>query len=150
MSSSGAASKGPTAVSSNSKPKAGPDTKKVNSLKRPGSPNLSELESSGNESSRKKVKKTVPGSVRGQDSRSSTPVQSQRPKKVGGAASDGEATGTEMSDSGRSKMPKKKKIALATHSRGTPMSSRAGSPVPGASQAASGKQPPPPALLRCA
>lgn len=139
MSSTGAAPKGPTAASSNNKLKPGPDTKKVNSLKRPGSPNLSEFESSGNESSRKKVKKTVPGSVRGQDSRSSTPVQSQRPKKMGGAASDGEATGTEMSDGGR-KLHKKKKISLASHSRGTPLGSRAGSPVPGASQAASGKQ----------
>lgn len=131
-------SKGSTAVPSSSKLKAGPDSKKVNSLKRPGSPNLSELESSGNESSRKRPKKTATGSVR--DSRASTPVQSQRPKKAPGAASDGEATGAEMSDGGRSKISKKT-LVVGSHGKGTPAGSRAGSPVPGSSQVPSGQYP---------
>lgn len=130
----------PTA-STTGKPKTVSDTKKVNSLKRPGSPNLSELESSGNESSRKRVKKTATGSV--QNSRASTPVPNaqnglQRPKKVAGATSDGEATGAEMSDAGRKKFTKKIKLVSGSHGRGTPTGSRAGSPVPGASQLPSG------------
>lgn len=118
------------------------DTKKVNSLKRPGSPNLSELESSGNESSRKRVKKTATGSI--QNSRASTPVPTaqnglQRPKKAAGATSDGEATGAEMSDAGRKKFTKKIKLVSGSHGKGTPTGSRTGSPVPGASQLPSGK-----------
>lgn len=133
----GAASKGPNAIAPN-KAKAAPDTKKVNNLKRPGSPNLSELESSGNESTRKRPKKTATGSVRG--SRASTPVpgSQQRSLRNGGAASDGEGTGAEMSDGGRPKIGKKK-VVVGSHSKGTPAGSRAGSPVPGSSQAAAGK-----------
>lgn len=135
----GAGSKAPNAASSSSKLKSAPDSKKVNSLKRPGSPNLSEMESSGNESSRKRPKKTATGSFR--DSRASTPVQSsQRLKKAPGAASDGEATGTEMSDGGRNKI-KKKVLVVGSHGKGTPTGSRAGSPVPGSSQFPSGKVP---------
>lgn len=128
--------------SNTGKPKSVSDTKKVNSLKRPGSPNLSEMESSGNESSRKRVKKNATGSV--QNSRASTPVPGaqnglQRPKKAVGATSDGEATGAEMSDAGRKKFTKKIKLVSGSHGKGTPTGSRAGSPVPGASQLPSGK-----------
>lgn len=123
--------KGPNGQAPGTKLKTGADAKKVNSLKRPGSPNLSEMESSGNESSRKRPKKNATGSFR--DSRGSTPVPgSQRPKKAPGAASDGEATGAEMSDGGRSK--KMKKLPVGSHSRGTPVASRAGSPTPGSGQ----------------
>lgn len=133
----GTGSKGLNAAASSSKLKSAPDSKKVNSLKRPGSPNLSEMESSGNESSRKRPKKTATGSFR--DSRASTPVQSsQRLKKASGAASDGEATATEMSDGGRNKV-KKKALVVGSHGKGTPTGSRAGSPVPGSSQFPSGK-----------
>lgn len=120
--------KGAPVPLSGTKSKPGADDKKVNSLKRPGSPNLSEMESSGNESSRKRPKKNATGSFR--DSRASTPVPgAQRPKKAPGAASDGEATGAEMSDGGR---PKKiKNLPVGSHSKGTPVTSRAGSPVPG-------------------
>lgn len=131
----GAAPKGPNATSSSSKLKAAPDSKKVNNLKRAASPNLSEMESSGNESSRKRAKKTATGSGR------ATPVpNSQRPQKASGAASDGEATAGEMSDGGRPKMFKKKsKLVVAHHGKSTPTGSRAGSPVPGSSQLASGE-----------
>lgn len=141
---SGNGSKATASVPPNNKQKSMSDTKKVNSLKRPGSPNLSELESSGNESSRKRVKKNVTGSV--QNSRASTPVQgSQWSKKAGGAASDGEATGAET-DAGRKKFTKKIKLVSGSHGKGTPTGSRVGSPVPGASQFPSGKTtfPPPP------
>lgn len=127
--------------STSGKPKALSD-KKGKSLKRPGSPNLSEMESSGNESSRKRVKKQATGSVRG--SRASTPMSSsQRAKAATGAMSDGEATGGEMSDAGRTK----KKVPRVTvvsgsHSKGTPTSSRAGSPAPAAGQASPGSQSP--------
>ncbi|KAF3767472.1 hypothetical protein M406DRAFT_288549 [Cryphonectria parasitica EP155] len=98
------------------------------------------MESSGNESSRKRAKKAATGSVR--DSRASTPV-SQRPKKIPGASSDGEATATEMSDSGRPKALKKKsKLVVGSHGKGTPTGSRAGSPVPGSSQLPPGSQTP--------
>lgn len=130
----------PTSTAGKSKTMS--DSKKVNSLKRPGSPNLSELESSGNESSRKRAKKTATGSV--QNSRASTPVPGvqnglQRPKKAAGTTSDGEATGAEMSDAGRKKFTKKIKLVSGSHGKGTPTGSRAGSPVPGASQLSSGK-----------
>ncbi|CAN8103086.1 unnamed protein product [Discula destructiva] len=115
--------KGPNGQPSATKPKHGPDGKKVNSLKRPGSPNLSEMESSGNESSRKRPKKNATGSFNG--SRASTPIPgSQRSKKAPGAASD-----AEMSDGGHpTKM--QKVLPVGSHSRGTPVASRAGSPVP--------------------
>lgn len=95
------------------------------------------MESSGNESSRKRPKKTATGSVR--DSRASTPVP-QRTKKAPGAASDGEATATEMSDSGRPKLLKKKsKLVVGSHGKSTPTGSRPGSPIPGSTQLGSGK-----------
>lgn len=116
------------------KQKAAENAKKGKNLKRPGSPNLSE--SSGNESSRKKHKKQATGSA--QPSRSSTPVPgSQRASMGAGATSDGEATGGEMSDGGRSKKPKVKKVG--THSQGTPSGSRAGSPAPAPGQLSPGK-----------
>ncbi|EJT74961.1 hypothetical protein GGTG_08799 [Gaeumannomyces tritici R3-111a-1] len=97
-------------------------TKGPKSLKRPGSPNLSE--SSGNESTRKKAKKTATSSV--QPSRSGTPLpQRTKVKPAGSATSDGEATGGEMSDGGL----KKKKLSKLGGT-GTPGGSRAGSPVP--------------------
>ncbi|KAF1733972.1 Transcription initiation factor IIF subunit alpha [Beauveria bassiana] len=104
--------------------------KKNKSLKRAGSPALSE--SSGNESSRKKLKKTAataPGS------RSGTPVPGVvRKKKLGaGSASDGEATAGEMSDGAGPR----KKMKLVSSANGTPSASRAGSPTP------AGASPPP-------
>ncbi|KAL1912642.1 transcription factor IIF subunit tfg1 [Sporothrix stenoceras] len=108
--------------------------KKSKSLKRPGSPNLSE--SSGNESSRKKVKKHANGgSVR--PSRSSTPLPGQPPRtKIlksgsstgGGALSDGEATGGEMSDGAASS--KRRIKIVGAGARSTPSGSRASSPNP--------------------
>lgn len=133
---SGSATKG--AGPPSGKPKALPDGKKSKSLKRPGSPNLSEMESSGNESSRKRAKKQATGSVQG--SRSSTPMpSSQRAKLAAGAMSDGEATGGEMSDAGRAKKKGHKvTVVSGTHGKGTPTGSRAGSPAPAAGQAPSG------------
>ncbi|KUI68400.1 Transcription initiation factor IIF subunit alpha [Cytospora mali] len=117
-----------TEGSTSGKPKTLSD-KKGKSLKRPGSPNLSEMESSGNESSRKRIKKQATGSVRG--SRASTPMSSsQRAKAVTGAMSDGEATGGEMSDAGRKKKVPRVTVVSGSHNKGTPSSSRAGSPVP--------------------
>ncbi|CAK7229768.1 transcription factor IIF subunit tfg1 [Sporothrix bragantina] len=108
--------------------------KKGKSLKRPGSPNLSE--SSGNESSRKKIKKHANGgSVK--PSRSSTPLPGQPPRskiiKSGsttgaGALSDGEATGGEMSD-GAGTGKRRIKI-VGAGARSTPSGSRASSPNP--------------------
>ncbi|KAK2614415.1 hypothetical protein N8I77_001246 [Diaporthe amygdali] len=134
------ASKG--AGTTSAKPKALPDGKKGKSLKRPGSPNLSEMESSGNESSRKRAKKQATGSVQG--SRSSTPLpSSQRAKLAAGAMSDGEATGGEMSDAGRAKKKGHKvTVVSGTHGKGTPTGSRASSPAPAAGQAPSGSQSP--------
>ncbi|KAJ3493526.1 hypothetical protein NLG97_g4676 [Lecanicillium saksenae] len=104
--------------------------KKGKSLKRAGSPALSE--SSGNESSRKKIKKTAttaPGS------RSGTPIPGvPRRSKIGaGSTSDGEATAGEMSDGAGPR----KKIKLVGSTKGTPSASRAGSPTP------AGASPPP-------
>ncbi|CAK7238618.1 MAG: transcription factor IIF subunit tfg1 [Sporothrix thermara] len=111
--------------------------KKGKSLKRPGSPNLSE--SSGNESSRKKIKKHVNGgSVK--PSRSSTPLPGQPPRSkiiksgsstgagAGAALSDGEATGGEMSD-GAGAGKRRIKI-VGAGARNTPSGSRASSPNP--------------------
>ncbi|TFA97512.1 Transcription initiation factor IIF subunit alpha [Trichoderma ghanense] len=110
--------------------------KKGKSLKRPGSPTLSE--SSGNESTRKKQKKVTAAAL---GSRPGTPGLSQttvrRPKITAGSGSDGEATAGEMSDGAM----QKKKIKLVGSSRGTPSASRAGSPNPtpaGASSPLSG------------
>lgn len=110
--------------------------KKGKSLKRPGSPNLSE--SSGNESSRKKIKKHANGgSVK--LSRSSTPLPGQpsRSKIIksgsaagGGALSDAEATGGEMSDGADSGTSKRRIKIVGTGARGSPSGSRASSPNP--------------------
>lgn len=97
--------------------------------KRPGSPNLSE--SSGNESSRKKLKKGSADSLR--VSRAGTPSLG---RKAGGATSDGEGTAGEMSDSGP-KRKLKNTLTTGTGPRGTPAGSRAGSPAPSAARAAS-------------
>ncbi|KAK4450655.1 hypothetical protein QBC34DRAFT_61995 [Podospora aff. communis PSN243] len=120
---SGAATKGTNTPSGKHKAVAG--TKK-GALKRPGSPNLSE--SSGNESSRKKVKIAKSGVA----SRSGTPLPG-RPKGIGGATSDGEATAGEASDGGV-KLKKKIKLKSGTGATGTPSGSRAGSPAPPATQ----------------
>ncbi|KAF6825460.1 transcription initiation factor IIF subunit alpha [Colletotrichum plurivorum] len=124
---SGVSSKGNTTPSGRQKHTDA--LKKGKSLKRPGSPNLSE--SSGNESSRKKMKKHAIASV--QQSRSSTPSSQgpagQKSNLGKGAMSDGEATAGEMSDG----QPRKKKIKLVgSGARGTPVGSRAGSPAPAA------------------
>lgn len=102
--------------------------KKGNKLKRPGSPNLSD--SSGNESTRKKVK-TGKGTSSHVPSRSGTPLPGRPKGAAGGATSDGEATAGEGSDGG---LKLKKKIKIKS---GTPSASRAGSPAP------PGKFPPP-------
>jgi len=158
---SGASSKGTSTPSG--RPKHSDPLKKVKSLKRPGSPNLSE--SSGNESSRKKLKKKHQSSrasgtstpIPGSRPMSPEPAGSQSPRKSSivkltvnpnkvsniqsappnpspvrsGAASDGEATGGEMSDGGRKK-------AIKLRFNNTPNGSRAGSPVPGAGGSRSG------------
>ncbi|KAK5651542.1 hypothetical protein OQA88_11907 [Cercophora sp. LCS_1] len=121
---SGSASKGTNTPSSKQK---GLEVSKKGKLKRPGSPNLSE--SSGNESTRKKVKLGKTSVVA---SRSATPLPG-RPKGLGGATSDGEATAGEGSDGGL-KLKKKTKLKTATGATGTPSGSRAGSPAPPASQ----------------
>ncbi|KAK1826751.1 hypothetical protein QBC39DRAFT_13527 [Podospora conica] len=119
---SGTASKGTTTPSGKQK---AVEALKKGKGKRPGSPNLSE--SSDNESSRKKMKVTkntssvVP-------SRSGTPLPG-RPKGVGVATSDGEATGGEGSDGGL-RRKKKPKGTGATGATGTPSGSRATSPAP--------------------
>ncbi|ENH75255.1 Transcription initiation factor IIF subunit alpha [Fusarium oxysporum f. sp. cubense race 1] len=102
------------------------DKNQSGSLKRAGSPALSE--SSGNESSRKKLKKNVTSAT---GSRSGTPLlqggAARRPTAAG-SGSDGEATAGEMSDGAA---PKRKKLKLVSSSaRGTPSASRAGSPNP--------------------
>jgi len=121
---SGAASKGTSTPSGKLKLPTG---NKKGGLKRPGSPNLSE--SSGNESSRKKIKITKPTAV---SSRSGTPLPG-RPKGIGGPTSDGEATAGEASDGGL-KLKRKIKIKSGSGATGTPSASRAGSPIPPASQ----------------
>lgn len=103
------------------KGKTAPAKKPNNKLKRPGSPNLSD--SSGNESSRKKVK-TSKGTSSQIPSRSGTPLPG-RPKPASGATSDGEMTAGEGSDGG---MKLKKKITIKSAGGGTPSVSRAGSP----------------------
>lgn len=119
---SGSGSKG-TNTPSGKKPEG---SKKSKSLKRAGSPALSE--SSGNESSRKKLKKNVTSAA---GSRSGTPLPqgaAARRALGAGSGSDGEATAGEMSDGA---MSKRKKLKIVSHSaRGTPSASRAGSPNP--------------------
>ena len=101
------------------------DAKKNKSLKRAGSPTLSE--SSGNESSRKKLKK-IPSAARG--SRAGTPSsQVARKSKIGqGSGSDGEGTAGEMSDSSA---PRKSIKLVGNSTKASPNVSRAGSPGPG-------------------
>ncbi|QSZ30967.1 hypothetical protein DSL72_000527 [Monilinia vaccinii-corymbosi] len=133
------------------RPKHTDPMKKSKSLKRPGSPNLSE--SSGNESSRKKHKKKHVSSSQPTGTSTPIPRQTQRkssivkisvnpselsrinstPPNPQGATSDGEATGGEMSDGAGGK---KKKITLRIG--GSPTSSRRGSPAPGKSVSRAG------------
>ncbi|KAI1498179.1 hypothetical protein F5X99DRAFT_339913 [Biscogniauxia marginata] len=97
--------------------------KKGKSLKRPGSPMVSD--SSGTESTRKKKKKTGPNSsIPG--SRGGTPLP-QRGRPGAGSTSDGEATAGEMSDGAGGK--KKHRGPQGAGARGTPVGSRAGSPA---------------------
>lgn len=104
-------------------------TRKTKSLKRAGSPALSE--SSGNESSRKKMRKT---SVTSPGSRSGTPSSQsflvRRNPASQGPGSDGEATSGEMTDN---VVTQRKAVNLVgSDSRGTSFVSRAGSPIPAA------------------
>jgi transcription initiation factor TFIIF subunit alpha len=107
--------------------------KKGKSLKRPGSPMVSD--SSGNESTRKKKKKTGPSPSSIAGSRSSTPMPGGKPRTGAGVTSDGEATGGEMSDGvgGKRKKKDRMKVGTGTRARGTPTGSRAGSPAPATS-----------------
>ncbi|ORY65507.1 uncharacterized protein BCR38DRAFT_523947 [Pseudomassariella vexata] len=111
--------------------------KKGKSLKRAGSPVVSD--SSGAESNRKKKKKTGALSSSMTGSRSTTPMPgSQRRMGGAGSTSDGEATGGEMSDSaGGPKKKKQRMLGTGTGAQGTPTGSRAGSPNP-----TSGNHPP--------
>lgn len=106
------------------KHRAADGAKKNKSLKRVGSPTLSE--SSGNESSRKKLKKVATPAM---GSRSGTPIpgaMKQKYRKGAGSGSDGEGTGGEMSDGAGAR----KKLKLGAGSvGGTPTASRAGSPT---------------------
>ncbi|KAK8079994.1 transcription initiation factor IIF subunit alpha [Apiospora hydei] len=70
--------------------------KKGKSLKRAGSPGVSD--SSGTESTRKKKAKTGPSTASLAGSRSSTPLMVGNPSHLSGSTSDGEATGGDMSD----------------------------------------------------
>lgn len=102
---------------------------KNKSLKRAGSPMVSD--SSGNESSRKtKKKKTGPTNPSLTGSRSGTPIPGALPRRpAAGSGSDAEATGGEMSDGAGGRIKKKKGTHLST-ARGTPTGSRANSPAP--------------------
>ncbi|PHH83573.1 hypothetical protein CDD82_7134 [Ophiocordyceps australis] len=119
--------KGSTTPLAKQKPQADAD-KKPKSLKRAGSPALSD--SSGNESSRKKMRKTVaPAS----SSRAATPLpqgnSQRRPKVAGvGAGSDGEVTAGETSDGAAPRAKAKIATGKAAGSKETPSASRAGSP----------------------
>jgi transcription initiation factor TFIIF subunit alpha len=113
--------------------------KKGKSLKRPGSPMVSD--SSGTESTRKNKKKKVgPSTSSLGGSRSTTPMPGGLPRRPGaGSGSDGEATGAEMSDGAGGKKKKKKSrthLGTGTGAKGTPVGSRAGSPAPPASGSA--------------
>ncbi|KAI1491238.1 hypothetical protein F5X96DRAFT_632140 [Biscogniauxia mediterranea] len=119
---SGTAPKG--ATTPQGKKAAAEAAKKGKSLKRPGSPMVSD--SSGTESTRKKKKKTGPSSsIPG--SRGGTPLP-QRVRPTAGSTSDGEATAGDMSDGAGGK--KKHLPSHTIPSKGTPAGSRAGSPVP--------------------
>ncbi|KAM5354338.1 hypothetical protein ACJ41O_000987 [Fusarium nematophilum] len=119
-----------TSTPSGKKPEG---SKKGKSLKRAGSPALSE--SSGNESSRKKLKKNVTPAT---GSRAGTPLPqgaAARRAMAAGSGSDGEVTASEMSDGAA---PRKKKLKLVNSARGTPSASRAGSPNPAQGAASPG------------
>ena len=118
---SGANSKGNTTPSGRQRTV---DALKKGKLKRPGSPNMSE--SSDNEAARKKLK-TGKASVA--PSRGGTPIPG-RPKQLGSAMSDGEATAGEASDAG-ARLKKKLKVKSGMRPGATPSGSRAGSPAPG-------------------
>ncbi|KAK4126286.1 Rap30/74 interaction domain-containing protein [Parathielavia appendiculata] len=100
---------------------------KKGKLKRAGSPNMSE--SSDNEAARKKLR-TGMGSVVA--SRGGTPIPG-RPKQLGAAMSDGEATGGEASDAG-TRLKTKLKTKPGVRTGATPSGSRASSPAPTGSQ----------------
>jgi transcription initiation factor TFIIF subunit alpha len=108
------------------KQKTGEFAKKTKSLKRAGSP---ASESSGNESSRKKMKKSSTG---GNGSRAGTPASQQNMTRRGkpghGSGSDGEATAGDMSDGPA--VHRKGVKMVGSSGRGTPVASRAGSPNP--------------------
>ncbi|KAG5984071.1 hypothetical protein E4U55_006103 [Claviceps digitariae] len=110
------------------KSKQSDQVKKTKSLKRAGSPALSE--SSGNESSRKKMRKTTAAAAPG--GRSGTPASQphliHRNPTGQGSASDGEATAGEMTD-GAVTQRKAAKL-VGSNSRGTSSTPRAGSPTP--------------------
>ncbi|KAH8681277.1 hypothetical protein BX600DRAFT_446160 [Xylariales sp. PMI_506] len=107
--------------------------KKGKSLKRPGSPMVSD--SSGTESTRKaKKKKTGPSTTSLNESRGSTPLPPSR-RPGAGSGSDAEATGGEMSDGAGGKKKKKRTgtlLGTGTGAKGTPVGSRTGSPAPAA------------------
>ncbi|PHH77910.1 hypothetical protein CDD80_7592 [Ophiocordyceps camponoti-rufipedis] len=130
-----AASKG--TATPQGKQKQGDLLKKGKSLKRAGSPALSE--SSGNESSRKKMRKTA-AAVSG--SRAGTPLPQTNPlrrPKAGspGSGSDGEAGSGDVSDSAG---PRKKQKLAESSRKGSPVASRAGSPIPAQSVASPSSQ----------
>ncbi|KAI0817074.1 hypothetical protein GGR55DRAFT_2654 [Xylaria sp. FL0064] len=100
--------------------------KKGKSLKRPGSPLGSD--SSGTESTRNKKKKKIGPSSSATGSRSATPLPGGQSARGAGSTSDGEATAGEMSDGAGGKV--KRRPHLGTGAKGTPVGSRAGSPVP--------------------
>ncbi|KAG6005906.1 hypothetical protein E4U21_007540 [Claviceps maximensis] len=109
------------------KSKQSEQIRKTKSLKRAGSPALSD--SSGNESSRKKMKTT---SATAAESRSGTPAAQShlghRNPANQGSVSDGDATAGEMTDGA---VPQRKGAKLVgSSSRGASSTSRAGSPTP--------------------
>ncbi|KAI0176455.1 Rap30/74 interaction domain-containing protein [Hypoxylon sp. FL1284] len=96
--------------------------KKGKSLKRAGSPMVSD--SSGTESTRKKKKTT-------HDSRAASPLPGGRRGKPGAdSTSDGEGTAGEMSDSAASKKKKRLAVPGQGSKKGIPAGSRAASPAP--------------------
>ncbi|KAG6018300.1 hypothetical protein E4U43_005717 [Claviceps pusilla] len=110
------------------KSKQSDQMRKTMSLKRAGSPALSE--SSGNESSRKKMKTTAAGAS---GSRSGTPASQshlmQRNPAGQGSLSDGEATVGEMTDGAVAQKRKAAKL-VGSNARATSSTPRAGSPTP--------------------
>jgi transcription initiation factor TFIIF subunit alpha len=100
------------------------------SLKRPGSPNLSEA--SGNESSRKKVKKQHGHSKSGTATPRPDGLMSRQPSfALGRAGSGSETEGNKSSRPGQ-------KVRLVMSPKGTPRGSRAASPATGATNKSAG------------